>query len=60
MNDREYIQTNVIPVLHEIIQLDWDATDAVEVADKIYLDIERMYYNLMNHLNETEAVGAEK
>ena len=57
MNDREYIKTNVIPVLHEIVQLDWNAADAVEVADKIYLDIEQMYYKLINHLGETESDG---
>lgn len=49
---REYINHNIIPVLHEIIQLDWDASEAVEVADKMYLDVEKMFNNLVSYLEE--------
>lgn len=52
MNDREYIETNVIPVLHQILQWDGNAENAVEFADKMYLNIENMYYKLIEHLGK--------
>ena len=48
MNDREYIEKNVIPVLHKIVQMDWDKKDAVAAADEMYLDVEEMYYNSLS------------
>jgi isopentenyl phosphate kinase len=52
MNDREYIEKNVIPVLHKIVQMDWDKKDAVAAADEMYLDVEEMYYKLIEHFNQ--------